>query len=145
MTRLSLTLGHPDGDLVIPGQPDFGTVGHNGWVTKLTLPDRTWRRTYAPSSDTLGGQFLLSAVVNAAAITALVTIKAPTSVELGDQIAHLEEVASQFSYALTTITDTRTQVWSAEPADITYGDYIVGSDRMAAAQLVLSIPASATA
>lgn len=139
---LTLTLAHPDGDLVIPGRPDPVALGHGAWVTQLTLPNRAWRRQYAPDSPSIPGKALLTATLEAAPITALVTIKAPTSAELGDELGHLEEVLAQYSYDVSTTTETRTQTWSAEPADISYGAYSVGADRMASIQLALSIPAS---
>ena len=145
VSLLSLTLAHPDGDLIIPGRPDPVGLGHGAWITKLTLPNRTWRRTEAPPSAYFPGQTPLAFVLDSVAITAIVSIKAATPSELGDQIDHLELVASQFVYELTTVTETRTQVWEAEPADIAYGDYSVSGDRMAATQLVLSIPANPTA
>ena len=139
MSRMSITLSHPGGDLIVPGQPD-ASLGHGAWVTELELPGRTWRREYAPASQTYGGQLPLSAVPESTVVATLVSIKAATSAELREQIEHLEAVLSQWAYGLTTKTDTRTVAWVAEPADIGYGPYSVGQDRMAATQLELSIP-----
>ncbi len=126
-------------DLVIDGNPSTGDF-------HLTEEDCTWpaftmRRTYAPSSENVGGEQLLAMVPNQGTLG--LGIEAHGGSQAATATAKLELTAAltQFSYTLTLeVAGVAIGTYNADPEFPQWGELDSGNVRAAIDKATITIP-----
>lgn len=92
-----------------------GDAAQPMWLDpSVNRPTFEYRRNYAPPSSWMAGQTLLSAVLDASTVPAVVYLRAATSAALATLEDELTTALGQWSYGLTLTVDGVARAFEAE-------------------------------
>lgn len=119
----------------------FSTPDTGRWIPEdgLTYPAKRWRKQYATSNH-LHGDVLVRATLEHASIGATLYVKAADAAALKTAKAEVEDALGQFFYNVTVTEDGQATTYSADPADVSWGDADSGMSGAHLARCSVLIP-----
>jgi len=119
----------------------FSTFDTGYWLPEdgISYPAKRWRKEYVDSRN-LHGSMLVRATLEQSAVAGTVYIKADTAAGLKTRRDEVEAAFGQFFYNVMIADDSGSVTYSADPADVDWGDVDSGMAAALIARASVNIP-----